>query len=98
MVFAGEQYAYSALMLVTGAVALCLVAVPRIAALLGGQTVLRRIGLAILGLTVAKVFLVDASELAGLMRVTSFLVLGLALTGLTWIDRALARRLVPEQE
>ena len=95
MIFDGEQYAYSALMLVTGAVTLVLVAAPRIASGFGGQTVLRRVGLAILGLTVAKVFLVDASELTGLMRVMSLLLLGLSLTALTWVDRALSRRLNP---
>ncbi|MDD2325458.1 MAG: DUF2339 domain-containing protein [Alphaproteobacteria bacterium] len=35
-------------------------------------------------LTVGKVFLYDASELEGLLRVTSFLGLGLSLLGLSW--------------
>ncbi|MCK8785645.1 DUF2339 domain-containing protein [Roseomonas sp. NAR14] len=43
---------------------------------------LRLAALAVLGLTTAKVFLVDMSELVGLWRVLSFLGLGLALIGL----------------
>jgi uncharacterized membrane protein len=35
-------------------------------------------------ITVGKVFLIDAAELAGLWRVFSFLGLGLCLIGLSW--------------
>ncbi len=48
---------------------------------------LRKLALAGIGLTVAKVFLIDVSGLTGLTRVFSFLVLGLALAGLAWLDR-----------
>lgn len=48
---------------------------------------LRKLALAGLGLTIAKVFLIDASGLQGLMRVFSFLLLGLAIAGLAWLDR-----------
>ncbi|MFO6465027.1 DUF2339 domain-containing protein [Jannaschia sp. KMU-145] len=52
-----------------------------------GAPTLRRAGTLVLGATVAKVFLVDAAALGGLFRVTAFLALGLALIGLTWVDR-----------
>ncbi len=48
---------------------------------------LRKLALAGIGLTVAKVFLIDVSGLTGLTRVFSFLVLGLAVAGLAWLDR-----------
>lgn len=48
---------------------------------------LRKLALVGIGLTVAKVFLIDFSGLTGLTRVFSFLVLGLALAGLAWLDR-----------
>ncbi|MFV0332483.1 MAG: DUF2339 domain-containing protein [Tropicimonas sp.] len=51
------------------------------------SNVMRRAGLAVIGLAVAKVFLVDASGLTGLTRVFSFLILGLALAGLAWLGR-----------
>lgn len=48
---------------------------------------LRRIGMAVIGITIAKVFLIDASGLTGLTRVFSFLGLGLSLAGLAWLNR-----------
>lgn len=48
---------------------------------------LRKLALVGIGLTVAKVFLIDVSGLTGLTRVFSFLVLGLVLAGLAWLDR-----------
>lgn len=48
---------------------------------------LRRAGLVVIGLAVAKVFLIDISGLAGLTRVFSLLVLGLSLAGLAWLNR-----------
>lgn len=48
---------------------------------------LRKLALAGIGLTVAKVFLIDISGLSGLTRVVSFLGLGLAVAGLAWLDR-----------
>lgn len=48
---------------------------------------LRKLALAGIGLTVAKVFLIDMSGLTGLTRVFSFLLLGLGLAGLAWLDR-----------
>lgn len=48
---------------------------------------LRRAGVLVIGLAVAKVFLIDISGLAGLVRVFSFLLLGLSLAGLAWLNR-----------
>jgi uncharacterized membrane protein len=48
---------------------------------------MRKLALGALGLTVAKVFMVDMSGLTGLTRVFSFLVLGLVLALLAWLDR-----------
>lgn len=43
--------------------------------------------MAVIAVTVAKVFLIDASGLTGLTRVFSFLGLGLSLAGLAWLNR-----------
>ena len=76
----GELYSYTIAML---AVSL---------ALLGGAVLRRSVGLrklamAGVALTIAKVFLVDMSGLSGLTRVASFVGLGLALTALAWLNR-----------
>jgi uncharacterized membrane protein len=46
----------------------------------------------IIGVAIAKVFLVDAAGLTGLLRVVSFLGLGLVLAGLAWLNRWAVRR------
>ncbi|WP_282152588.1 DUF2339 domain-containing protein [Ruegeria atlantica] len=48
---------------------------------------MRKAGLVVIGLAVAKVFLVDIAGLGGLIRVFSLLALGLALAGLAWLNR-----------
>ncbi|AXI48775.1 DUF2339 domain-containing protein [Sulfitobacter sp. SK012] len=48
---------------------------------------MRKAGLIVIGLAVAKVFLVDISGLEGLTRVFSLLVLGLSLAVLAWLNR-----------
>lgn len=53
---------------------------------------LRRIAMGVIALTIAKVFLIDASGLTGLTRVFSFLALGLSLAGLAWLNRWAASR------
>ena len=63
-----------------------------LAALRSGSATLRRAAMAVIGLTIAKVFLIDMSGLDGLIRVVAFLVLGLLLAGLAWLDRMLGRR------
>ncbi len=75
-----ELYSYTLAMMLVGA-ALLYQAIARRSALL------RRVGMAVIALTVAKVFLIDASGLSGLVRVVSFLGLGLSLAGLAWLNR-----------
>lgn len=75
-----ELYSYTVALMLLGA-ALLYQAIAR------RSQVLRRIGMAVITLTIAKVFLVDASGLTGLTRVFSFLALGLSLAGLAWLNR-----------
>jgi uncharacterized membrane protein len=79
----GELYAYTVSMLVTSIVLLLLAYKQR-------SVSLRKLAMAGVGLTIAKVFLVDMSGLSGLTRVFSFMGLGLALLGLTWLNRKLS--------
>ncbi len=51
---------------------------------LRGDHAIRIASLAIMILMAGKVFLYDASQLEGLMRVLSFLGLGLSLLGISW--------------
>lgn len=53
---------------------------------------MRRAAMAVIALTIAKVFLIDASGLTGLTRVFSFLALGLSLAALAWLNRWAAGR------
>ena len=76
-VTAAEIYTYSAVWLVTGIGLL-------FAAVLRRDMTMRIASLAVLLLTIGKVFLYDASALTGLWRVVSFLGLGLSLIGLSW--------------
>jgi uncharacterized membrane protein len=48
---------------------------------------LYKAGMALLGLVIAKIFLVDMAGLQGLWRVAAFMGLGLALLGLAWMYR-----------
>ncbi|MEM6306906.1 MAG: DUF2339 domain-containing protein [Pseudomonadota bacterium] len=81
----GELYIYTVVMLITSGGLLY-------QSIAAQSVVLRRIALALLGLTIAKVFLVDITELTGLLRVFAFLVLGLVLAGLAWLDGWLSKR------
>ena len=56
------------------------------------NTLLRKAGLLVIGIAVAKVFLVDISGLGGLIRVFSLLLLGAALAGLAWLNRWAIRK------
>jgi uncharacterized membrane protein len=76
----GELYAYSAAWIVA---ALGLLA----AGILRRASLWRQAGLAVLALTSLKVFLYDMSDLGGLLRVASFLGLGLTLIGIGWLYR-----------
>jgi uncharacterized membrane protein len=79
-VMQAELYTYTLAMMLLGA-ALLYQAIAR------GSALLRRIAMAVIGLTVAKVFLLDAAGLTGLTRVASFAGLGLSLAGLAWLNR-----------
>ncbi|MGF1553227.1 MAG: DUF2339 domain-containing protein [Paracoccaceae bacterium] len=84
----GELYSYTVALLAVGAALLILAFRRR-------STRLRRIAVGVIALTVAKVFLIDMSGLAGLIRVFSFLALGLVLAGLAWLDTWMTRRTRP---
>ncbi len=75
-----ELYTYTLALLVIGA-ALFYQSLAR------RSDLMRKAGLAVIGLAVAKVFLIDISGLGGLIRVFSLLALGLALAGLAWLNR-----------
>jgi uncharacterized membrane protein len=75
-----ELYSYTLAMLIAS-VALLILAFAR------RSDMLRKIAMAGVALTIAKVFLVDTSGLAGLIRVVSFMGLGLSLVALTWLNR-----------
>jgi uncharacterized membrane protein len=75
-----ELYSYTVALMAVGA-ALLYQAIAR------RSQGLRRIAMAVIALTIAKVFLIDASGLTGLTRVFSFLALGLSLAGLAWLNR-----------
>lgn len=81
-----ELYSYTVALLVVGAVLLW-------QAIAKSSPVLRRVAMGVIAVTVAKVFLVDASGLSGLIRVFSFLALGLSLAGLAWLNRWAAGRM-----
>lgn len=75
-----ELYTYTLALMLLGA-ALLYQAIAR------RSDTLRRIAMAVIALTVAKVFLIDAAGLTGLTRVISFAGLGLSLAGLAWLNR-----------
>ncbi len=80
----GELYSYTVAMMLA-AVAVLVLAFMRQSALL------RRLALVAVGLTVAKVYLLDMSGLDGLLRVVSFLVFGLVLIAMAWVNRILQK-------
>lgn len=75
-----ELYTYTVVLLVAGAAVFY-------QSLAARSVMMRRAGLVLIGLAVAKVFLIDISGLGGLTRVFSLLVLGLSLAGLAWLNR-----------
>jgi uncharacterized membrane protein len=84
-----ELYTYTVVMLLA-ATALLFYAFYR------HNNLLRKLALAGIGITVAKVFLIDVSGLTGLTRVFSFLGLGLSVAGLAWLDRWFGAKDAPE--
>jgi len=77
-----EQYAYSAVWLAFGVVLL-------LAGILLGSKPARLASAAVVALTIAKVFLVDMSDLQGVYRALSFIGLGLVLVGIGWLYQRL---------
>lgn len=75
-----ELYSYTVALLLVSAAVLMLAFWRR-------SVSLRKLAMAGVVLTIAKVFLVDMSGLSGLTRVFSFMGLGLALVGLAWLNR-----------
>ncbi|RVU36776.1 DUF2339 domain-containing protein [Hwanghaeella grinnelliae] len=73
-----ELYTYSIIWLLCAAPALIL-------GLIRDRRILRRVGLGLVLLTTAKVFLVDMGDLDGLYRVISFLGLGFSLVGIGFL-------------
>lgn len=57
----------------------------------GGQVLLYKAGMVLLGIVIGKVFLIDMAGLQGFWRVAAFMGLGLALLGLAWVYRKAQR-------
>ncbi|AZT84814.1 DUF2339 domain-containing protein [Marinobacter sp. NP-4(2019)] len=76
----GELYSYSVVGMLY-AIAAIIYATGR------SNTVLYKAGMALLGLVIGKIFLIDMAGLQGLWRVAAFMGLGLALLGLAWLYR-----------
>jgi uncharacterized membrane protein len=83
-----ENYAYSAVWLLYGVALL-------IAGILRGGRALRYASMAVIMLTVSKVFLLDAAGLSGLYRVASFLGLGICLIGIGYVYQRYVFRAPP---
>lgn len=84
-VYDGELYSYTIAMLLSSAGLLFLAFSKR-------NKMMWRFAMIGIGLTIAKVFLLDMAGLAGLIRVASFLGLGLSLAGLAWINGNMSRQ------
>lgn len=80
----GELYTYSIVWMVM-AVAAMLIAARRLSA------PVYRAGMGLLLLVIAKIFLVDMSDLDGLLRVASFLGLGLSLLGVAYLYQRITK-------
>lgn len=73
-----ELYSYSVVWLLIGAGLVVFSQVKH-------KALMQKVGLGVLGIVVAKVFLIDMANLEGLMRALSFLGLGGCLVGLGWL-------------
>ena len=76
----GEWYSYSAAAILAAVIVITV-------SLWRGQANLYRYGSILMGLATVKIFLSDMSGLDGLWRAASFLGLGIALLGMTWLYR-----------
>jgi len=81
----GELYTYTVVLLLTS-FALLFIAFAR------RSVALRKLAMVGVGLTIAKVFLIDMAGLSGLIRVASFMGLGLSLAALAWLNRVMERQ------
>jgi uncharacterized membrane protein len=77
-----EQYTYSAVLLIYGVLLLA-------AGFLLRSQPARMASAAVVALTIAKVFLVDMSDLTGIFRALSFIGLGAVLVGIGWLYQRL---------
>lgn len=77
-----ELYSYTVALLIASAGVLVIAFWRR-------SDLLRKLAMAGVVLTIAKVFLIDMSGLSGLTRVFSFMGLGLSLVGLAWLNRVM---------
>jgi len=57
-----------------------------------GSDPLRRLAMGVAAVTILKVFFIDMDGLTGLVRVFSFVGLGLALTALAWFNKLVRGR------
>lgn len=80
----GELYSYSVVGMLY-AIAAILYSTKR------DNTLIYKAGMALLGIVIAKIFLIDMAGLQGLWRVAAFMGLGLALLGLAWMYRKTRR-------
>ena len=81
----GELYSYSLAWLLMAAGAILLGSLRQ-------QLRLYQAGMVLLLMTIAKIFLIDMSDLTGLLRVASFMGLGLCLLGLAFTHQWLSKR------
>ncbi len=87
----GEQYTYSVVWLAMAVVAI-------LAAGRRAEQGWYRAGMVLLLAVTAKIFLIDMSDLQGLLRVASFMGLGLSLLGLAFLHQQLARPDAPSAQ
>ncbi|MGO5000176.1 DUF2339 domain-containing protein [Oceanisphaera sp. W20_SRM_FM3] len=80
----GELYTYSVVGMLYAIIAI-------IYATQKGHAQFYKIGMTLLGLVIAKIFLIDMDGLQGLWRVAAFMGLGLALLGLAWMHQKVQR-------
>ncbi len=80
----GELYSYTIVMMLVSIILL-------VFAFMRQSPLLRKLALVTVAATVAKVYLIDMSGLDGLLRVVSFLVLGLVLAAMAWVNRILQK-------
>ena len=84
----GELYSYSVVGMLY---AIAAIIYSTVYSAKGGQVVLYKAGMALLGIVIGKIFLIDMAGLQGFWRVAAFMGLGLALLGLAWVYRKAQR-------